>query len=266
MPVKIAKLLKAHTPRILIFDIETTPMKSWHWRVYDENISPKQIIEFSRVLCFAAKWLGNDSLVFESTKGKTGPRADREVCKSLWGLFDEAEIVVAHNGKAFDVDTMRARFAYFKMPPPSPFKIFDTLRLGRGMFRFPSNKLDAIARYLKIGRKVEHEGFDLWLKCMAGNADAWKRMETYNIGDVLLLEEVYTRLRCWSNTHPNVALLHDEGEMRCVCCGAAALKELTKASYTAASVFPSYRCRKCGKVMRGRKRDKRNGELLAHSM
>lgn len=264
--MKIANLVKASQPRILIFDIETTPMKSWHWRVYDENISPKQIIEFSRVLCYAAKWLGNPSVAFESTQGKSGARVDYAVCKSLWKLFDEAEIVVAHNGKAFDVDTMRARFAFYKMPPPSPFKIFDTLRLGRGMFRFPSNKLDAIARYLKVGRKVEHEGFDLWLKCMADNADAWKRMEKYNIGDVLLLEEVYTRLRCWSNTHPNVALLHKEGEMRCVCCGAESLKELNKASYTAACVFPSYRCRKCGKVMRSREKDKRAGKVLAHSM
>lgn len=264
--MKIEHVIKGHVPRILVFDIETTPMLSWHWRVFDENIWPNQIVQFSRVLCFAAKWLGRDGIVFESSKGKTGPTADRALCKSLWRLFDEAEIVVAHNGKAFDVDTMRARFAFYKMPPPSPFKIFDTLRLGRGMFRFPSNKLDGIARYLKIGRKVEHEGFDLWLKCMAGNTEAWRRMEQYNIGDVLLLEEVYLRMRAYSNTHPNVALLHEEGDMRCVCCGAAALKELTKASYTAASVFPSYRCRQCGKVMRGRKRDKRTGELLAHAL
>jgi hypothetical protein len=269
MPIKVNEIIRAKNPpaaKVLLFDIETTPMKSWHWRMHDENIAPKQVIEFSRVLCYAAKWLGRDAVAFERTNYRAGAKSDRQACRDLWKLFDEADVVVAHNGKAFDTDTLRARWMFYGLQPPAPFKVFDTLRAARGYFRFPSNSLDCIARYLNIGRKVEHEGFDLWLKCMEGDGAAWQRMETYNVGDVLLLEEAYLRLRPWSNLHPNIALRHDGDTRRCVCCGAAALEELAKASYTNASVFPSFRCKKCGKVMRGRKRDKRNGDLMAHSL
>jgi hypothetical protein len=74
------------------------------------------------------------------------------------------------------------------------------------------------------------------------------------------------RLRPWDKRHPNVALMYDDDQTpRCVCCGCDELKEMTAASYTAASVFPSFRCKNCGKVMRSRKRDKRPQELYANS-
>ena len=42
---------------------------------------------------------------------------------------------------------------------------------------------------------MENEGHELWLKCMAGNANAWKVMKRYNIQDVRVTEKLYDKLR-----------------------------------------------------------------------
>lgn len=243
-----------HKPKILIFDIETTPNLAYVWRTYKENVAPGQMVEHSHVLCYAAKWLGEKEVLFDSMQGD---KDDKRVCKSLWKLFDQADVVVAHNGNAFDVLCMNARWVFHGFPPPSAYKQVDTLRLAKQMFRFQINKLDYIARYLGIGRKVEHEGFDLWLKCMRDDKQGWKKMQEYNIQDVLLLEEVYLKLRAWDRKHPIVSLMYDDDERRCPVCGSMHIKSLTKSSYTAASEYKTFRCENCGKVMRSRKPEKR---------
>ncbi len=34
---------------------------------------------------------------------------------------------------------------------------------------------------LGLGKKHEHEGHELWVKCMNGDKDAWKRMEVVQL-------------------------------------------------------------------------------------
>jgi hypothetical protein len=48
-----------------------------------------------------------------------------------------------------------------------------------------------------LGKKREHEGFALWLKCEAGDAKAWKAMRQYNIQDVRLTEKLFEEYRPW---------------------------------------------------------------------
>lgn len=264
---KLAATGGDHDPRILIFDIETTPMLSFHWRTFKENIAPVQVVEYSQVLCWAAKWLGSDTVLFDSQKDDED---DRRICESLWELCDQADVIVAHNGQAFDMSFMRTRWLYYKMTPPSPVKIVDTLKIARHQFGFPNNKLETLVRYLDLGSKLAHHGFQLWLDCLGRStkkayAEGWKVMEEYNIQDVLILEEFYLRVRAWDAMHPNLALFYpdDEGEKsRCVCCGSTALKKLVKKTPTAVSLFDTLRCKNCGKIMRTGSREKLTRKIL----
>ena len=45
-------------PKVLVIDIETSPNVVYAWGLWDQNIGISQVIEPSRVLCFAAKWVG----------------------------------------------------------------------------------------------------------------------------------------------------------------------------------------------------------------
>lgn len=263
--VAIAKT-EGYGPKILVYDIETSPNLGYVWGLWKADISPSQVVAFGDVLSWAAKWLGNDAILCES---REHDEDDERICRSLWDLFDAADIVVAHNGRGFDQKTMNLRWMTLGMEPPSPYKDVDTLKVAKGSFRFPSNALDGIARYLKIGTKRPHEGFALWTKCMAGDQEAWETMRLYNIQDVVLLEEVYLKMRPWSrggNMHPNVALMYEDDQTRCVVCGSTALKDIPQPSHTTVSTFPSIRCKTCGKVMRTGTRDKNGKVVLRHSL
>ena len=158
-------------------------------------------------MCFSAK---NGEHI---TKGlpdypgyKKGSEDDSKLVKELWHLLDRAEVVVAQNGDAFDLKKINARFAYYNLPPPSPYRTVDTLKIARKYFAFASNKLDHLGASLGLGRKLEHEGFPLWRRCMVGDRKAWKKMKAYNKQDVLLLEKVYFRFLPWIKNHPNMAM------------------------------------------------------------
>lgn len=250
--------------RILNMDIETAPMLAFVWGCFKQYVNPDQLLHESQVICWAAKWLDGDDVLFDSMQDDIKPSAnpldfyrysDERVVRSMWELFDAADIVVGHNGVAFDQKTLNARWIKHGLHPPSPFKFVDTYSMVKDVARLPRNKLESVGRYYGIGRKLEHEGFDLWVKCMCGDSDAWEKMRRYNEQDVRLDEEAYLLFRAWWNRHPNVALHYDDPHRRCIVCGSTAVVEDTShQARTAASVFPAYRCESCGKIMRGRSR------------
>jgi hypothetical protein len=259
----LAPTFGKHAPKILLVDVETSPNLGYVWSFYEQNIAPNQVIGHSEMLCWAAKWLGGDAVMCESREHDPN---DARICRELWELFDQADVVVAHNGIAFDEKFLNLRWLDLGMEPPSPYRSVDTLKILRKRFRFQMNKLDYVARYLELGEKLEHEGFELWLKCMAGDPAAWNKMREYNIRDTYLLELVYKRIRAWDKRAPNISLMYDDNHRRCLVCGCTELKEIPQATYTSVSVFPTFRCRNCGKTMRGRKRDKPIKEILANAI
>lgn len=191
--------------KILLFDIETAPNLGYIWGKYEQNV-----IRYTKegyMLCFAYKWLGEkttkayslqDFPLYKKDKGN-----DKELVKKLWELFDEADIVVAHNGDHFDIRKANGYFIKAGLKPPSPYRTVDTKKQARRAFMFNSNKLDDIGDYLGIGRKMDTGGFELWEGCMAGDKDCWAKMVKYNKQDVILLENVYNRLLPWMK-HPDI--------------------------------------------------------------
>lgn len=244
-------------PKILIFDIETAPNRGYFWRIFKENISIDQIQANSHMLCWAAKWLGEEEVFYDSLPEhkkafKKDMDNDFHISESLWHMLNEADLVVAHNGNNFDIPMANSRFLIHKLPPPSPVRKIDTLRIAKSTFKLPSYKLDYLCRYLGIGHKVKHDGFDMWLGCMQGDKHYWEEMVTYNIYDVVLLEELYMKIGPWSNNHPNLAVYVDDNDPICPFCLS---KNLQRRGYatTNLSKFRRYQCQDCGKWPRGRK-------------
>lgn len=213
--------------RVLLFDIETMANLAWVWEKYEQNVIAYQKEWY--MLCFAWKWLGEKKTMvigLDDFKGyKPGAGNEKKLIGVLWKLFDEADIIIAHNGNSFDIKKTNAKFIEHGFAPPSHYKTIDTKLVAKRYFKFNSNKLDDLANILGIGRKIDVGRFeDIWIGCALGNKSAWSRMKTYNIKDVVLLEEVYLRLRSWMNPHPHVGLLTDQHEA-CPNCGAMELKK-----------------------------------------
>ena len=157
--------------KILFLDIETTPNLAYVWGLWQQNISIGQIVNSTEMLCFGARWYGQKKVIFKSVHhdGK------EEMLKEVHRLMDEADVVVGWNSKAFDTKHLKRELLEAGMLPPSPYKDMDLMLAVKSQFKFPSNKLDYVAQKLEVGAKVKHSGFDLWLKCMAGDDKAWRR-------------------------------------------------------------------------------------------
>ena len=189
--------------RTLLYDIETAPNIAYVWGKYDQNVLEYQQEWY--ILCFAYRWLDEDKThvvtQFQFRKEfKADPSDDFRVVKKLHSLFDEADIIVAHNGNSFDQKKSAARFLCHGFDPPSSYRQIDTCREARKHFNFNSNKLGDLGNTLGIGAKAETGGFKTWLACMNGDKAAWQKMGEYNIKDVDLLHEVYLRIRRGSRT------------------------------------------------------------------
>ena len=243
-------------PKILTIDIETMPFEGYTWGLWDQNIGLNQIKEETSIASFAAKWLGSKTVIYQDTSGR-GPKKTRDDTKllgALWELMDEADIVVAQNGQAFDVKRINARFVALGFPPYSPIRVIDTKLVAKKYFAFSSNRLEWLAKYLAGQDKYKHskyEGMDLWKECLADNPDAWKEMKKYNIIDTILCEKVYIKLRPWMDQHPNLGAYTAEQCPICPKCGSKHIHS-KGVRHTNASSYPRYLCQDCGGWSRGK--------------
>lgn len=233
--------------RVLLLDIETAPHVGYVWGLWQQNIGLSQLLESGYVLCWSAKWLGEDEIAFDSVY-RSKPKA---MLKRIYTLLNEADAVIHFNGTKFDIPVLNKEFLLKRMTPPAPYRQIDLYLTVKSRFRFASNKLDYVAQQLGVGKKHKHEGFELWVKCMNNDPDAWATMEEYNKQDVVLLEKVYEILKPWIKNHPNVSLYTTDGEHSCPVCGNMHVHRRGFA-YTATGRYQRYQCRDCGHWSRAR--------------
>lgn len=255
-------LLKAPTkategPRVLILDLETGPAIGAVWGRFKQFLGQDNIIsEGGMILCAGYKWLGSDEPVqMLSIKNQSlFDCNDEQVVAELWDLFEQADAVLAHNSRGFDVPMLRARVLYHGLPDLPHVKVLDTLMTAKKAFRLPNNKLDSIAAFLGLPRKHDAGGVETWLQYMMGNPEAVAHMHEYCERDVELLEQVYLRLRGYGNpgTDFNAAHYYNDNQMRCNKCGSPNVEETGRPVFTAISEFREVRCACCGGVSRTR--------------
>lgn len=236
-----------YAPKVLIFDIETSPMEVYTWGIFDQNIGINQIKKDWNILCYSAKWLFSKEILHDRLTGSESKRRDdKRITKSLWKLLDEADIVVAHNGDAFDIKKANARFLFHKLDLPSPYKSVDTLKIARRNFRVTSNKLDYLCRFLGLETKIDTGGFELWVKCLKGDEEALEQMDVYCQNDVRILEELYLKLRQYDKQHPNLGVYMNDKSL-CPNCGSNKLKD--NGFYTTpCNKYKTSRC-ECGAII-----------------
>lgn len=243
-----------HGAKILFGDIETSYAASLHWGQWGQNLAMKQSLVESHLLSHA--WAWNDGEIKGSvlTVEEVLERDDSRLALEIWTLLDECDIYVAHNGKKFDVRKINGYFLKHGLPPPSPYKVVDTMQMSRRKFGLPFHSLAYLAKFLGVTDKLDNAGSDLWKDCFLGKAQALQDMLTYNIGDIDTLREVYNILIRWDNDAVNMSLYVDvpEGTLVCVNCGGTDIAKLEdKFAYTPQRKYHVYRCKCCSVPMRG---------------
>jgi DNA polymerase elongation subunit (family B) len=249
--------LKQQGAKILLFDIETSPMEVFVWQLRQNGwINPESIIKDWSILCWSAKWLFDDVTMSGTVSAdEAHERSDASCVDELWTLLDEADIVIAHNGASFDVRKMNARFALNGLNPPMPYRVIDTLRVAKRNFQFSSYKLDYVNKLFGLEQK-SHPGWGVWTTAVSGTDAAHKAlvdMTRYCERDVMILEELYLEIRAWIKGHPNMGLYVDTDGEKCTNCGSTDL-DWRGYYYTPAGRFRAFRC-SCGTVGRSSKSD-----------
>lgn len=239
-------------PKILLFDIETMASLGWFWERYETNIL--SIKKDWYIISFAYKWFGEKKvhvLALPDFKNyKKDKQNDKELCYKLWQLFNEADILIAHYGDAFDIKKANSRFIHHGFKSIPPVKSIDTKKVAAKHFNFGSNKLNDLAKYFNIGEKEHHTGWQLWLDCAEyDKPEAWKKIKSYNKMDVVLLEKVYLKLRPWIHNHPHIGVILDKRQ-NCPNCGSSrVIKNGIRISRT--NRYQRMQCQDCGAWSKG---------------
>jgi DNA polymerase elongation subunit (family B) len=232
----------------LVIDLETSPLLAWTWSLKDLHVGLNQIVQSSRVIC--ASWAWDDGPVEFGAEWLVTDRA--AFIEELWGVLNRADVVVHFNGRRFDVPHCQREFIQLGLTPPSPYAQVDLYTVVKGQFSFPSNRLEYVLKALGRAEKIKTD-FALWARVLDGDEKAQAEMRKYNMQDVRSTKELYRLVLPWIRNHPNTALYVD-ADMACVSCGSSDLVREGFA-YTRSGRFQQYHCRRCGRWMRGAKRD-----------
>lgn len=232
--------------KILFLDIETFPNVVYTWGLFNQFINHTHIVDSGRTACWSAKWLGEKKVMYAGLD----THSNRNMLREIHRLLDEADAVVHYNGKRFDIPTLNKEFIKHGMSPPAPYKQIDLLTVARSQFRFTSNKLDYIAKFLGLGGKEHHKGHSLWVGCMNNDPASWKVMQRYNKRDVTLLEDVYDKMLPWIPRHANWSVF--QNALVCPNCGSMHFQK-RGLEHTMMGTYQRYQCNKCRKWFRDNK-------------
>lgn len=241
--------------KVLFWDIETSIKRSWHFR-QDGYLGSSLIDKDFFILSHAWNWLGSDDVDCVIIKPEDAKSEDDyDIVLKAWALLDNADVVIGHNIDKFDIKMINARFLKWGLPPPSPYKTIDTLKLAKRKFGITFKSLKYLCEYLKLPvQKLSHDGTSLWIDATLGDPIALGRMGVYNKGDIPTLKMVYDILKVWGTGTTNIgsmrARLEGINTLLCPSCGSDDIKPLNVNYHTQSNEYTAYRCNACNGVSR----------------
>lgn len=204
----------------LFFDIENSSMVvDGIWQLKQNGyINPSQIREYGKILCLSYKWEGEAKV--HTIKYDIKKDCDKELCFKFMKILLSADEVVGHNGDRHDIPWVKTRLLFHGIRSLPEIKSIDTLKNAR-KFKFPSNRLDEIAKYLGLKvRKVKTRGEAMWQDISRKRCrKSLNEMCVYCEGDVSLLEEIYNILSGFSKPKTNIAVSCGNDKWDCPHCG-----------------------------------------------
>lgn len=203
-------------PKIFLFDLETSDL--------DANRG--------HILCAAGKWLGERGIytwnIYDNNNYGEDPkhvtmRDDSRIAKEIKKLLEEATAVVAYYGGygKFDVPYLNTRLLNHGLDPVPPLTVVDPFVTAKSQLKLSSNSMARVAEVLGCERAKYHLPMEDWMQANYHNKAAMRRLLTYCKNDVLVLEEVYLKLRPIIKNHPYIFEADDKGDprYRCPACG-----------------------------------------------
>jgi uncharacterized protein YprB with RNaseH-like and TPR domain len=231
--------------RRLFFDIETSPNIGMFWQAgYKQRIDYSNIIKERAIICICYKW-EDEKEVYSLNWSKS--QDDKKMLQEFVKIAEQASEMVGHNGDKFDLAWIRTRCLFHGIEMFPTYTTIDTLKVSRSKFKFNSNKLDYIAKFLGIGNKIKTD-FGLWKDIVLNSSPvAMEKMVKYCKKDVVLLERVFSHLKghMEPKTHYGVIFGGDRGS--CPECGSDDLRIVRRKVTATGLKRIQYQCKTCNR-------------------
>lgn len=226
---------EARQPKVLIWDIESTSLNA----------------TFGTVLCIGWKWLGEDKVYVSSILDRNKRRDmldDKHVVEDFVKAFNECDYHITWYGDRFDLPMIRSKMIKHGMRPIAPKPSLDLWRTARRYFKSHSNRLNVWEQILATPDQKTPLDFDAWLKAAHGDKDSVAKVIEHCEKDVLVLEEVFLKLRPWLDNEPSASLFTGKKDNCPSCNSESVQKRGFKVAMT--RTYQQYQCNDCGKWFR----------------
>lgn len=222
----------ANKARILAFDIEASNLKA----------------DFGLLLTFGFKVIGRTRTQVLNVLDYRGRdhdivAAEKRLLMDVTKVMLGADIWLTHYGSRgrYDMNFLQTRLLYHNLPPLPPLNAsIDTWRTARNELALSSNRLAAIAAFLKTKEEKNRIEPEDWLRALGGDRKAMAGIVEHNRRDVEVLEEVYLRLRPLMMEHPHIGERDSCGK-----CGSPNIV-YTRWRLTKTRRYREFQCKNCG--------------------
>lgn len=240
---------QTNSPRVLYLDIETTPIISAHYHLGKQHVNYDQILKRPQVMVIC--WAWGDGKVQSRTFNlgtfdwySKDDESDKKLLEEFIKVANEADLLIGHNAKKFDIAVLRSRLIRYGLPNIAPTLVDDTWLMTKEI-AFTSHKLDDLGDYLDLGRKKPHgTGMEWWIAILRGDKATLTNMAKYCAVDVERLRSVYKAVKPYTRSALNMAVFTGD-QLVCPSCGS---KDIQRRGYTrtTAGTQARFQCKSCG--------------------
>ena len=246
--------LKTKKPRILFYDIETTPLLAYIWRPGKQFVGHGQLAEdaekgrwvTTRIICIAYAW--NDGSKVKLLHWDYKKQNDTKLIKEFDKIVKSADIVIGKNNTSFDNKHVNTRRLLNGVAPyPEWVQQTDDLETQlRRNFNFASYSLDYVAKALLGEGKLKMEMSD-WIDIMFKKSiKSFKKMCKYCMIDVDRTRRVWNKVESHISPKFNMAGWDSPVDgIGCKMCGSTNLRPNGTRYAANGNRYQQWGCRDC---------------------
>lgn len=178
-------------------------------------------------------------------------RAEKQLLKDVTTRLLDCDVWLTHFGTWYDINFVNSRLIYHRLPiiPPN-FSHIDTWKISKNRLKLRNNRLVTISEFLGTEEEKDKIKPEQWLRALGGHKPSMAYILQHCRKDVVVLAEVYDRLRPLVLEHPNRGLL--DGRGGCSVCGAQRL-QARGYHVTRTRKYRRFQCQSCGAWSKGSK-------------
>lgn len=184
---------KGQLPNVLIYDIETTPLSSWHFGLGKQVVRHNQLrapYHYHRIMCVSWAWLHEDTV--HSLEFDIKNHDSTALVKEFQKVLEKADVVLGKNNARFDDKHVKMAEVIAGLTPSPAWKLIsDDLETQiRKHFWLASYSLDHVAKML-LGAGKDKMDFSDWFDIMEyKDQKKLDKMVKYNMKDVMETQDL----------------------------------------------------------------------------